>query len=80
MTQPAAGQPRPRGNPDKRRRGEVVRAVLMATVKPDAPVPLDTLHEVTGLHRTTLLNQFARLQALGKLRGYSTRGGMVRVW
>lgn len=71
---------KPRGNPAKRRRGETVRAVLMATVKPDAPVPLDVLMDVTALCRTAVLQHLATLQAQQRIRGYTTANGMVRVW
>lgn len=78
MTQPSAGQPR--GNPVQRRRGETVRAVVLATVRPQQPVPLDTMLEVTRISRTALLDHLLRLKVTGRLKGYTTANGMVRVW
>ncbi len=72
--------PRPRGNPVRRLRGQVVRAVIGATVKPDAPVPLEELMGLVRASRREVLRQLARMQAEGRLRGYTTRGGVVQVW
>lgn len=71
---------KPRGNPAKRQRGETVRAVLLATVKPDMPVPLDTLCDVLRVQRTAVLNHLATLQEAGRIRKYTTANGLVRVW
>lgn len=72
--------PKPVGNPDKRRRGEVVRAVIMATVKPDRPVPVETMTQTVGLSRVSLLRHLATLQETNRIVGYTTARGMVRVW
>jgi predicted ArsR family transcriptional regulator len=81
MTQPhTGGIVRPRGNPAKRQRGETVRAVLIATLKPNKPVPLDTLCDVLRVQRTAVLNHLAALQTQGRIGRYTTANGMVRVW
>jgi len=71
---------RPRGNPTDRRRGEAVRAVLLATVKPDAPLALDAVCQTLKLSRSSVLRHLARLQEARRVRGYTTANGVVRVW
>jgi predicted ArsR family transcriptional regulator len=73
-------QQRPPGNPIKRRKGETVRAVLAVTVKPDAPMPLATLCELVGLSHSGVCRHLSTLEMQKRIRGYTTRGGMVRVW
>ena len=68
------------GNPVKRRRGEAVRAVILATIRPDAPVPLGEVLDVLGVSRPTLLRHLATLQEAKRLKGYTTAQQMVRVW
>ena len=68
-----------RGNPAKRRQGVVVRGILMGLVN-RKPVPLAEVMELTGRARTTLLDHLALLQEKRRIAGYSTKGGMVRVW
>lgn len=89
MTQPAAGSPgkrrygvpgRPLGNPVKIKRGETVRAVLAATLKPNEPMPLEMACQIVQVTRTTLLAHLATMQANGRIRGYTTARGVVRVW
>lgn len=90
MTQPAAGEARPRpryglpgrkqGNPADRARGETVRAVLAVTLKPGKVLPLETVLRMIQLDRSSLLRHLAIMQELGKLNGYSTANGVVRVW
>ena len=70
----------PRGNPNARRRGEAVRAVLLAVLKPDEPQPVDHVTNVCGVSRVVLLQQLARMQEMGRIRGYTTAKMMVRVW
>ena len=70
----------PRGNPTKRRRGEAVRAVLMAVLKPDQPLPLEEVMTTCALSRIAVLQHLATLRARGKIRGYTTARMMVRVW
>jgi predicted ArsR family transcriptional regulator len=69
-----------RGNPVKRRRGEAVRAVLMAVLKPGEPQPVDHVTAVCGVSRVVLLQHLARLQEQGKIKRYTTASMMVRVW
>jgi len=69
-----------RGNPVKRRRGEAVRAVLAATLKPNVPVPLETVMQIVQLSRTGVLRHLATMQLAGRIRGYTTASGVVRVW
>jgi predicted ArsR family transcriptional regulator len=69
-----------RGNPVKRRRGEAVRAVLMAVLKPNEPQPVEHVTQVCGVSRVVLLQHLATLQAQGKIRRYTTASMMVRVW
>ncbi len=71
---------KPRGNPIARRRGEAVRAVLLAVLKPNEPQPVDHVTNVCGVSRVVLLQQLARMQEMGRIRGYTTANMMVRVW
>jgi hypothetical protein len=82
MTQPAAGSPgkRKKGNPEDRQRGETVRAVLAATVKPGQPLPLETVCRVVQTSHSNLLRHLAIMQETGRIRGYTTARGMVKVW
>ena len=88
MPQPAAGSPRrrmgvpgrPLGNPQKIKRGETVRAVLAATLKPEEPMPLEMAMQIVQVSRTTLLMHLATMQASGRIKGYTTARGVVRVW
>ena len=68
------------GNPDKRRRGEAVRAVLLALVKPDHPLGLVSVQQTTGLCRRGVLRHLAGLKKRGRIRGYTTARGVVRIW
>lgn len=69
-----------RGNPHKRRRGEAVRAVMMAVIKPGHPMPLDELMTTCGLSRAGVLRHLAALRQRGKIQGYTTALMMVRIW
>lgn len=90
MPQPAAGQakPRPRyglpgrlqGNPADRQRGDTVRAVLAATLKPNEPMALETALRMVQLSHTSLLRHLAIMQETHRIRGYTTARGVVRVW
>jgi len=90
MTQPAAGDARPRpryglpgrrqGNPADRQRGETVRAVLAVTLKPGEPMALETALRMVQVSHTSLLRHLAIMQELGRIRGYTTARGVVRVW
>lgn len=90
MTQPAAGSPgtrrmyglpgRTRGNPADRQRGETVRAVLAATLKPGMAMPLETAMRMVQVSHTSLLRHLAIMQESGRIRGYTTARGVVRVW
>ncbi len=90
MTQPAAGSTgikrlyglpgRRQGNPADRQRGETVRAVLAATLKPGQPLPLETVCKVVQITHTSVLRHLAIMQELGRIKGYTTARGMVRVW
>ena len=71
---------KPRGNPAKRQRGEVVRAVIVALLKPGVPMPLDAGTEACDISRVVVLQHLATLQARGKIKGYTTASMMVRVW
>lgn len=68
-----------RGNPHKRRQGVVVRGILMGLVN-KKPVPLVEVMELTGKSRTTILDHLLVLQEKRRIAGYTTKGGMVRVW
>ena len=68
-----------KGNPAKRRQGVVVRGILMGLVN-KKPLPLHEVMELTGKARTTLLDHLATLQERKRIGGYTTKGGMVRVW
>ena len=71
---------RPKGNPNDRRRGEAVRAVMMAVLKPNAPLPIEEVMTTCALSRIGVLQHLATLQERGKIRGYTTARMMVRVW
>ena len=68
-----------RGNPVDRRKGIVVRGILMGLVA-KKPAPLDEVVQLTGKHRTTILRHLALLQEARRIAGYTTKGGVVRVW
>jgi predicted ArsR family transcriptional regulator len=68
------------GNPVKRRRGEAVRAVILATVRPDEPMPLAEVLQVLGVSQPTLLRHLATLQERGRIKRYTTAQQVVRVW
>lgn len=68
------------GNPDKRRRGEAVRAVLLATVRPGQPMAVETVCSLVGVSRSRVLQHLYVLQEAKRIRGYSTARGVVRVW
>jgi hypothetical protein len=70
---------RPRGNPVQRRQGVIVRGILMGLVN-KRPAPLDEVMQLTGKSRTTIINHLARLQESRRIAGYTTKGGIVRVW
>lgn len=82
MTQPAAGSPgrKPMGNPTNIKRGETVRAVLAATLKPNEPMGVEMACQIVQVSRTSLLRHLARMQEKGRIRGYTTGRGVVRVW
>lgn len=66
------------GNPQAKRRGQEVRAIILATARPAAR--LDAVMARTNLSRCAILWHLAELQLRREIRGYSTRGGVVRVW
>lgn len=68
-----------RGNPAQRRQGIVVRGILMGLVN-KRPAPLDEVMQLTGKARTTIINHLAWLQEKRRIAGYTTKGGIVRVW
>lgn len=67
------------GCPTAIRAGQVMRGLVIALVG-QKPMPLAEVTRLTGKHRTTVLWHLARLQERGRIAGYSTAGGMVRVW
>ena len=69
-----------RGNPWKRKRGEVARAVIMTVMKRETEVPTRALQDVTGLSRTGLLYHLGVLSDQRRIRGYTTANGMVKLW
>lgn len=69
-----------RGNPWARKRGEIVRAVIMTVMKREREIPMRSLQDVVGLSRTALTNQLSALREQGRIRGYATTQGMVKVW
>lgn len=44
------------------------------------PAPLDEVMQLTGKARTTIINHLAHLQERRRIAGYTTKGGIVRVW
>lgn len=72
--------PSKKGNPWARKRGEIVRAVIMTVMKREREVPMRSLQDVVGLSRTTLTNHLSALRDQGRIRGYATTRGMVKVW
>lgn len=68
-----------RGNPVKRRAGIVVRAVLISLVG-RKPMPMAEVIELTGKSRSRVLQHLALLQEAGRISGYSSAGGVLRVW
>jgi predicted ArsR family transcriptional regulator len=68
------------GNPATRLRGEAVRAVLVATVKPEQPMPLEAVCSLVGLEWSGVCRHLAMLVEAKRIRGYTTAKGMVRVW
>jgi predicted ArsR family transcriptional regulator len=68
------------GNPLKRSRGEAVRAVILATCRPNTPIALDTAMAVLNLSHSGILRHLAQLQAAKRIKGYTTANGVVRVW
>jgi predicted ArsR family transcriptional regulator len=68
------------GNPVNRRRGETVRAVLMSTIKPEQPMPLEAACALVGISRATLCEHLTTLIMAKRIRGYTTANGLVRVW
>lgn len=71
---------RPPGNPVNRRKGETVRAVLAVTVKPEQPVPLDTLCKLLNLSRSGVCRHLSQLEMNKRIAGFTTANMMVRVW
>lgn len=69
----------PKGNPRARERGEVVRAILMGLVA-TKPKPMCEVMELTGRSRTRILDHLALLQEKRRIAGYSSAGGVLRVW
>ena len=69
-----------RGNPWARKRGEIVRAVIMTVIKREREVPIRSLQDVVGLSRTALINHLSALREQKRIRGYTTSDGMVKVW
>jgi hypothetical protein len=69
----------PRGNPIAKMRSGVVRGMIMGTVARE-PRPLDEVMGLLGVSRVRVLNILADLREAGKIRGYTTRGRIVRVW
>jgi hypothetical protein len=54
--------------------------VLAATVKPDQPLPLETVCRVVQTSHSNLLRHLAIMQETGRIKGYTTARGMVKVW
>jgi predicted ArsR family transcriptional regulator len=57
-----------------------VRAVILATVRPDEPMPLAEVLQVLGVSQPTLLRHLATLQERGRIKRYTTAQQVVRVW
>lgn len=68
------------GNPADRRKGETVRAVLVATIKPEQPMPLEAACALVGLSRSGVCRHLSALMEAKRIRGYTTANGLVRVW
>jgi len=79
-SRPCGAPGRPFGNPATRRRGEAVRAVLGATLRPNQPMLLTEVATLVNVSRTGLLWHLATMQRNGRLKGYTTANGWVRVW
>lgn len=71
---------KPYGNPVSKKRGEVVRAVLGATLRPNQPMLVSEVARLVNVSRTGLLWHLATMQRNGRLKGYTTANGWVRVW
>lgn len=68
-----------RGNPTNTRKGQVVRALIMSLVN-KKPMPMIEVMQLTGRARTTVLDHCALLQQKRRIAGYSSAGGILRVW
>lgn len=68
------------GNPATRLRGETIRAVLITTIKPEQPMPVEAACALVGITRSGVCRHLALLQEAKRIRGYTTAKGMVRVW
>lgn len=76
--------PRRRGNPVTIRRGELVRASLVGLLaintEEPKPMAIETLCEFLNVDKTGVLRHLAILQDAGRIKGYTSARGMVRVW
>lgn len=72
-------QRKPLGNPVNRQRGQVARGVLaVLTVKPQ---PMVELMQTLGVSTSSSVrNHLFRMAQEGRIQGYATTGGVVRVW
>jgi hypothetical protein len=68
-----------RGNPVNRRKGEVARALIISLVQ-KRPMPMAEVQSLTGRSRTRILDHCALLQEKRRIVGYSSAGGVLRVW
>ena len=69
----------PNGNPRNRRKGQVARALIMSLVA-KKPMPMHEVMMLTGRARTTILTHCALLQEQRRIVGYTSAGGILRVW
>lgn len=67
------------GNPVNRRKGQVVRALIMSLVN-ERPMPMAEVMHLTGRARSTVLDHCARLHEQKRIAGYTSAGGILRVW
>ena len=68
-----------KGNPHNTRKGQVVRALIMSLVN-KRPMPMAEVMQLTGRARTTVLDHCALLQEKRRISGYTSAGGILRVW
>lgn len=68
-----------KGNPANRRKGEVTRALLMSLAGKKA-MPMSEASRLVGVGRCEILRQCSILQEKQRIAGYTSAGGILRVW